>query len=292
MGSFSGMDVDEVERLAARLDLQAKAVAAVVGVVDAAIAGLTGVWSGEDLDAFRAVWHQTHRPKATAIGDQLSGWVTELRRQAVEQRVASGASHEDGGSRGLFGGAFATAGILAGAGAIAEDGPRVVDLLEHFGRDRWSVGRYPKRWASMLSHLTDRPSLSNFLRYKKSSVFHFLNQNHAALDTGSRVLGVAGMVSGALAVGSDVATHDYTAAGLEGSSTFASALKSSRAGYLYGVVLQIGVEDVKAAQQVDWSPAAMSDAWEYMRSDPLGAAGTVGQVVVHELPGRLLNIFD
>lgn len=96
MSSFEGMDVEEVERLAARLDLQAKAIASVVGVVDAAVAGLAGIWIGDDLDAFRALWHQTHRPKAVAMGGQLDVWVTALRHQAAQQRVASGEASERG----------------------------------------------------------------------------------------------------------------------------------------------------------------------------------------------------
>lgn len=293
MGSFSGMDVDEVERLAGRLDLQARAVAAVVGVVDSAVAGLAGIWAGEDLDAFRAVWHQTHRPKAMGLGDQLTGWVTELRRQVAEQRAASGGS---GGSDGFVGrlvsGAMNTSGLLAGLTGLAEQGPRVVALLEYFGRNKWSVGRYPEQWESLLSHLNGHTALESFLHYKKSPVFHFLNENHAALETGGQLLSIAGLISGGLVTGNDVANHDFLGAGLDGSSTVASALKGSKAGYLYGVVLQTVVEDARAAQLVDWSPGAMSDVWQYMRSDPLGAAQTVGSVIVHELPGHLLNIFD
>lgn len=110
MSSFEGMDVEEVERLAARLDLQAKAIAALVGVVDAAVAGLGGIWTGEDLDAFRALWLQTHRPKAVVAGDQLGTWVTELRRQVAQQRLASGEA---------FGPSSSSAWKSIGLGAVA-----------------------------------------------------------------------------------------------------------------------------------------------------------------------------
>jgi hypothetical protein len=85
------MDVGEVDRLTNQLDLQARAIAAVVGVVDIAVAGLSQTWAGEDLAVFTALWHRTHRPRAQSISDELLAWVTELRRQASQQESTSGA---------------------------------------------------------------------------------------------------------------------------------------------------------------------------------------------------------
>ena len=87
--SFSGMDVDEVENLAAQLELEAKAVAMVVSVVDRCIGGLLGVWEGDDVHLFNGQWTQSHRPKAGLAADELAGLVAQLRQQAQAQRGAS-----------------------------------------------------------------------------------------------------------------------------------------------------------------------------------------------------------
>jgi len=128
MSNFSGMDVDEVDRLVTRLSLQADVVTTLIGVVDTAISGLAGVWSGDDLHAFSAVWHQTHRPKAQLLGTQLGEWVTELRHQIAQQRATSGEGA--GGVGGLLlspnlrllgaGGLGSLAGLIAGASASGD----------------------------------------------------------------------------------------------------------------------------------------------------------------------------
>lgn len=87
--SFSGMDVDEVENLAAQLELEAKAVAMVVSVVDRCVGGLLGVWEGDDVHLFNGQWTQSHRPKAGLAADELAGLVAQLRQQAHAQRGAS-----------------------------------------------------------------------------------------------------------------------------------------------------------------------------------------------------------
>jgi len=97
--SFSGMDVGEVENLAAQLELEAKAVAMVVSVVDRCVGGLLGIWEGDDVHLFNGQWTQNHRPKAGLAADELAGLVAQLRQQAHAQRSASA-----GQSPGVHGG--------------------------------------------------------------------------------------------------------------------------------------------------------------------------------------------
>lgn len=96
--SFSGMDVGEVENLAAQLELEAKAVAMVVSVVDRCVGGLLSIWEGEDVHLFNGQWTQNHRPKAGLAADELAGLVAQLRQQAQAQRSAS--AGEGTGSQG------------------------------------------------------------------------------------------------------------------------------------------------------------------------------------------------
>lgn len=100
--AFSGMDVGEVERVADRLEIQAKAVQAIVGVVDAAVSGLMGIWSGADVEDFAAGWHQSHRPRTQTVADQLGAWVDQLRQQAQQQDLTSGGTGSVG-STGIVG---------------------------------------------------------------------------------------------------------------------------------------------------------------------------------------------
>jgi uncharacterized protein YukE len=289
---FSGMDVDEVERLAARLDLQANAIAALVGVVDSAVAGLSGVWQGHDLDAFRGAWHQSHRPQAQAMTDRLAAWVAEVRRQAAEQRAVSGGSGaSSGGLSGGIAAALGAPGVLAGLAGLADHGSEAIEILSNFSQNKWSIGRYPHQWESMLTQLSHHQSLEELLRYKKSPIFHFLNQNHGALEHGSTVLGIAGLAAGFVNTVSDVASHDYVSAGLDGSTTTASGLKSNDGTYLWGVALQSLTEAGEAARGVDWSAGGLQGTWDYIKSDPLGALDAGLSADIHEMPGHLLHIF-
>lgn len=122
--SFSGMDVEEVERLANRLDLQARAIAAVVGVVDHAVSGLTSVWMGEDVEVFGALWHRTHRPRAQSLAEELLGWGIALRHQVAQQRVTS----SPGGESGQI--ASAPKGPTVATGRSAHDKRWVLEMAE------------------------------------------------------------------------------------------------------------------------------------------------------------------
>jgi len=163
--SFEGMDVDEVDRLIARLSLQADVVTTVIGVVDTAISGLAGVWSGDDLHVFSSVWHQTHRPKAQLLGTQLGDWVTELRHQVAQQRATSGEGGAGGGSllHGFSGPGLHMPGVapavpigegMAGVGAFVgalniADG---VSTLGDIWNTPWFKGEKVPEWEKLIPH--------------------------------------------------------------------------------------------------------------------------------------------
>jgi hypothetical protein len=273
MGSFSGMDVDEVEQLAARLDLQAKAVATVVGVVDAAVSGLSGIWSGDDLDSFRGVWHQTHRPRALSIGEQLSGWVTELRRQVTQQRGASGETRGSGGS---------LSGLFAG---ISDLGSLGFKLAQHFSGNEWSTGRYPRRWATFLGNLSSHGLRDDFFRYKTSPIFHFLNDNKKILGWADHTLGIAGVLSSSALGMDDLREHHFSAAADDAADAVGSVF------YWGGAAARSWLEVLDASRGVDWSPQGLGETWRYMLSDPLGAVSAGATYDLEQMPGRIIRIF-
>jgi uncharacterized protein YukE/gas vesicle protein len=130
--ALNGMDVAAAEGIAAQLDLQAKAVAAVVGVVDGIVSGLMDVWEGHDVEAFASSWSQIHRTNATQVTSDLQGVVARLNAEVKQQietsgGVTEGAAAGAGGlslaaifGGGLFGGL--TAGDRTKLEAIFEGG--------------------------------------------------------------------------------------------------------------------------------------------------------------------------
>lgn len=90
--TFSGMDVDRVDEIAALLDVQVKAIAGVVGVVNGAVSALGDVWHGDDVAAFHALWHSVRRPQVESAHGQMSAWITTLRAQVAQQRETSASS--------------------------------------------------------------------------------------------------------------------------------------------------------------------------------------------------------
>jgi uncharacterized protein YukE len=101
------MDVPAVRNLADQLDAQANRVSHVVGLVDGVVAVLAEVWRGDSMHVFSDSWHASHRPNATAVFQDLHGWVTRLRAQADEQERVSGGTGSGAGDRwGGIGGRF------------------------------------------------------------------------------------------------------------------------------------------------------------------------------------------
>jgi uncharacterized protein YukE len=114
--ALNGMDVVAAEQIAGQLELQAKAVSGVVGVVDGIVAGLMDVWEGEDFDAFASSWSQIHRTNATEVASDLQGVVTHLNQEIQAQVTASGGV-SGAGVGGLVGSAGILGALLAGLNA-------------------------------------------------------------------------------------------------------------------------------------------------------------------------------
>lgn len=142
--SFRGMDVDQVEALAGVLDIQAKAIAGVMGVVDGAVSALSEVWHGDDLAMFHSSWHSSGRTRVQQASEQMSMWVTQLRDEVAQQQAASA----DGGPGWAQGGTFANAlkrFSMPGAILAGISGTKLASAWTSFGGDLAETAK--KAWA-------------------------------------------------------------------------------------------------------------------------------------------------
>lgn len=105
-----GADVAELDALAAELQGYATSVDGVRGGIDAALARTA--WHGPDADAFRGRWRTIAIRDLDGFRTDLVAAANELRRQAAEQRVASGVA-------GMATGAIALAGMAGRLGHVS-----------------------------------------------------------------------------------------------------------------------------------------------------------------------------
>lgn len=103
--TLRGMDVDRVDALAAQLDIQAKLIDSVVGVVDGAVRALTDVWFGENLNVFHGAWVGGQRAQAHGASADIAAALHTLRVEIAAQRATSAGA---GGGVPGFSGSFPT----------------------------------------------------------------------------------------------------------------------------------------------------------------------------------------
>lgn len=305
--TLRGMDVDEVQRIAARLDQAARQVDAVVGAVDSIIRQLDDVWMGDDLTTFHGWWSSTHRPAVSHVSADVAAWTTELRRQAQEQIETSGSTRTGpprlggwpGGVPGLGGGRpFDLSRI---PDLIAEYGPGAFGILGTLSGSRFAVGRYTKGYAAFLSGLG--PKADAFFRYKRSSLLQWIDRGNISgslpastrglIDRGSKLLGGVGVGLSAGMAGAAFERGDMAEGLVQSGTAAASGLKMSKnpVAYLGGVAVQAWTEVGDAARGIDWSPQALRDTVDYAVHNPGEALLAGAQENIKQMPGRLWKIF-
>jgi hypothetical protein len=102
------MDIGEVENLAARLDANARGLAAVAGVLGGLVTDLERLWLGPSFAVFARDFETSHRPALLAAAQTLSDLHAKLVANIDQQVTASSAATEGGGA------AAALAGTAAG----------------------------------------------------------------------------------------------------------------------------------------------------------------------------------
>lgn len=87
-GRISGADVDQLEALAKQFHARATRLREVVVSSSALIT--MAAWTGPSVERLRRDWHQSARPALISLAETLDRNAGELRREAHQQRVASG----------------------------------------------------------------------------------------------------------------------------------------------------------------------------------------------------------
>ncbi len=87
-GSFTGMDIEAVRRLAGQMDQCAQNIQEITGRLTSALEGTP--WVGPDREQFAGEWQGTHRQQLTAVCNGLTTAANKARTNASEQETASG----------------------------------------------------------------------------------------------------------------------------------------------------------------------------------------------------------
>ena len=85
-----GMDVDEVERVAAGLHQQSQALHTAINQISNLVNQAVHVWEGHDSTQFADWWNSQHKPALTRAAEAIDGLGTAPKNNASAQRDVSG----------------------------------------------------------------------------------------------------------------------------------------------------------------------------------------------------------
>ena len=219
MSEMIGMDVEAVRRTASELRRKAGEIRAVEARVDAVVGQISGSWHGNRARQFVGDWHGHHRAALLLLADRVDGLGQAALNNASEQESASGGGARSGGpgsfggsGPGLWAGVERTSAwglISAGAAAVLPSAKKLLKLSAKFSDNKYSVGRYTNAWNKVL-RITDSLKVNghrvvpeDLLRFKRSPVFHVLNEHQGLLKGGQAIVGKATGVSSAVDSASD-----------------------------------------------------------------------------------------
>lgn len=137
---FEGMDVDQAQGLASRLDANARMLADIAGLMTGLASGLTLSWCGPGSAAFEQRWLMTDRPALLAAAQALADAHARLVANIEQQQTASAATGGGAGVRQTVERLWNDAGTVStvlGLGAIPVSllmkGSRLDEAFDHAG---------------------------------------------------------------------------------------------------------------------------------------------------------------
>lgn len=281
VGQFEGADPDELDRTAGRLAQLSSQVDTCVGQVNGVVGGVQ--WLGHTGDHFRHSWNGSLSPRLRECAHALRDMSDTLRRNAAEQRQASGLGGSSGGMRsfagvpGTGGSGGGLNGFLDGIGMSAGDVKKLLDGAS-------DVFAVPDLFGTLATlGLTGGAGFASFV-----------SQANHAMDLpglkqlGSGVSGLASMVDAAVegfTIGTDLAQGDYVGALGHTLSVSGTILKAGGPEtYLPGVAASIWGSVVEDAQQIDWhQPLSWSDIVQYGPSSVVESVPKLVDQVFHAL---------
>jgi len=311
--SLEGMDVDEAQRLAQRLDANAQALGRIAAALTALTAELGQSWQGPAAAVFQHQWAGQYRAALTGAAQAMADLHGHLTANIAQQLQASAAqkSGTGGGPSGHSAAALSGLAITAMLGGIrgawraveTADGyvslvTEPADWIEKLAGNDYVAGRYTQAWSRLIQLDHGGP----LLRYKSSPIFQWLHDSpqvrdadalmertHATtllgkLDKVGTGLGVLSLsVSGGEAA-ADLGQHHYASAGGHLVDGTAGALEvwGGPAGKLAGFDISLIKKDVELGRQVQWSQGI---------PNPFGPGVFKNDYVpvFKELPGQLVS---
>ncbi len=281
--ALEGMDVDQAQSLARRLDANAQGLAHLTAALTALTAELGRSWLGPASAAFQQQWSTQHRAALTSTAQAVADMHAHLTANIQQQIRASAADPASSGGAGT--GASGTAGHRSVVGT-AEDITKSVlwplDRIRELSGRHLSgppAGHGPLKWLQEIGEDTTFPHLRNV------PVLRWLSDTPAVRDTDTLLshahvytmldfLGPAGTVLGLVNVGGDlakagvdVAHHDYASAGGQLVNTASDALMSGKGVFwLAGFDVEMAKKDVDLIMQ-GGTPSPFS--WENLKNDYL-----------------------
>jgi uncharacterized protein YukE len=87
----SGADLDELARLATRIERSAARLATVTNAASADVSALNRIWDGPDAAQFRQAWLNTHRPRLNRAVQELHDAAATIERNRQAQEFTSAA---------------------------------------------------------------------------------------------------------------------------------------------------------------------------------------------------------
>lgn len=207
MSEMIGMDVEAVRRTASELRRKAVEIRAVEARVDAIVGQINGSWQGNRARQFVGDWHGRHRAALLLLADRIDGLGQSALNNAREQETASGGGARSNGP-GSFGGngGGSRAGVSpasvwglvsAGAAAALPNAKKLLSWSAKFSDNKYSTGRYTNAWRNVLKASDNlkingqRVVPEDLLRFKRSPVFHVLNDHQTLLKGGAKIVGKA-----------------------------------------------------------------------------------------------------
>jgi len=250
MSEMIGMDVDAVRRTASELRRKAGEIRAVEARVDAIVGQINGSWQGNRARQFVGDWHSHHRAALLLLADRVDGLGQSALNNAGEQEAASGGGArstgpgsfggDGGGSRAGLSPASIGGLISAGAAAALPSAKKLLSLSDKYSANKYSTGRYTNAWNNILK-ATDNLKINgqrvvpeDLLRFKRSPVFHVLNDHQTLLKGGAKIVGkasdAASLVDSASSTYVEFKSGDGRNAAADGVNTLTRAVDLSPVG--------------------------------------------------------------
>jgi len=299
--SFEGMDVEQAQSLAQRLDANAQALAHITAGLTALTAELSRSWLGPASATFQQEWMTQHRSALAGAAQALSDMHTRLKaniQQQINASAANGGSGSGGVLTAVLGGVRRGWDDLQTAAGWEGLVQTPLDKITEIAGNDDVAGRYDKTWTRLMSIDHDSP----LLKYKQSPILHALHDNPhvqqageilgnthstAVLDklgTAGKGLGYATTTVDGLEAANDVREGHYASATGNAVDATSSALMNSDnpAGFLAGFDIALLKKDYELEQQIDWKQGI---------PNPLNASNFENDYVptFKALPGQLVS---